>query len=446
MKAEEWRMNYEMVKTILLSILVGLSLLLTYGLWSYQPDFDQYKTEMEYVNEANLGGELASKKSIIKPNQVIFHINNAYFGFDHPSNRRSLFQEMQEWEMENLSISEDETLSAEEKTVEVTFPEKLPMSIIDSIFTLDIPDDSLPTWSFKRVIFTLDEENSNVQANFLSVDRRKQAMFTIEDSKAFETLSKQMRERTDLIEYTLFDEVSSQIFLPADTIDMRKETLTIERIEPSILVDALFRDPSLVSPNVNEAYFTDGQRGMRIYHNENSMEYINPMQSNYDRMDIDRLLDESIEDINDHQGWTEDYYLDAIDPAINQVVYRMHYDEYPIFHHGHLSKIEQQWRDNELHIYRRPLLSLTNSFGGGHVKLPSGHEIIEYLSSTSSYDLEKIEDIQIGYYLSYADDEAYSIHLEPVWSMNYNGSWQVIRSTDAYFDEGGEQTNAMETN
>lgn len=430
-------MTFETFKSFLLIILVCLSILLTFGLWSYQPDFDQYNTSLKYVNEVDLGGDVESKKTIIQPKSMIFHIDQNYFGFKHPDDRQALFQDIQQWGLTDLTIEEDLKPPSNNRMIEIIFPEKLPMPIIKSLFTLDDTDQFLPTWSFQRLLFTFDTDLSLVYVHFLSVDGRQQAIFSVSDPNAFSKLWAYVSKRTGLVKYLPFEQSPSRIFLPEDQVDIRKRTLAVDRIEPSLLVDALFKDPSLVSPNVGEAFFTDGQRGMRIHQNGNSIEYINPIQSNYERIDIVSLLDQSIMNINDHKGWTENYHLESINSSINQIIYRMHYDGYPIFHQGDLSIIEQQWRNQDLHKYRRPLLRLNNSFGGNVVKLPSGREVIYYIENSSSYDLDKISDIQIGFYLTYADDEPYSINLEPAWYIKYNGSWQMIRMTETDINEGG---------
>ncbi|HLR75777.1 MAG TPA: two-component system activity regulator YycH [Virgibacillus sp.] len=430
-------MTFETFKTLILILLVGLSLLLTISLWSYQPDHDRHNTGLKYVNEVELGGDVASKRSLIKPNAIIFHMNTDYYGFKHPNDMNDLYTLMQDWTMSDPVLEEDESFPSHDHMVEVIFPENMPMEVVKNIFTLDDPEESLPTWSFQRLLFIFDTNDSTVKAHFLSVDGREQAIFSVNESNASEKLQTYVNKRTGLVKYLLFEQAPSRIFLPEDQVDIRQRTLAVERIEPSLLVDALFPNPALVSPNVGEAFFTDGQRGMNIQQDGNGIEYINPIQSNYEHMGVINLLDESIQDINEHKGWTEKYHLDSIIPSMNQIRYRMHYDSYPIFHQGDLSIIEQQWRNQDLYLYRRPLFRLTNSFGGSNIKLPSGREVIYYLENNSSYNIESVRDIRIGFYLTYADDEYYSVNLEPAWFMDYNGSWQIIRTAETDFNEGG---------
>lgn len=431
-------MTLETFKSFVLAILVGLSLILTYSLWTFQPNYDRYKSDLQYVSEVDLGGDIVTKKSIVKPYMMILHMNGEFFGFKQPGIGQSLFSDIQEYTLANFSMSsETEDLADESYLLEIIFPESLPLEVVKNLFVLEDADIKLPNWSFNTIFLAFAEDRNQIDVHFISTDEGERASFVIESTRAIMNLWSTISKEDNIERYFLVEDLSPQIYLPEDQPMVQTRTLAIERIAPSKLVDALFSNPALVSPNVGEAYFTDGQRGMRVLHEQKSIEYINPIQSSYEHMEKLELLDESISKINDHAGWTNDFYLDTIVSSLNQVIYRMHYDYYPIFHQSDLSIIDHQWRQNDVYKYKRPIFYLKSSFGGSYTALPSGHELIQYLQGHLEENIQNVRDIRIGYHLVYVESEPYSINLEPAWFMNYNGQWQIIRMIEPDFEERG---------
>lgn len=422
-------MNIETIKTIILTILVAISLILTFGLWNYQPNLDYLSnTRSEYVNEVDLGGTEETKNTIIEPTAIIFHKENHYFGFTDPRQRQSLFRNIQEWPLDDYTLSNVQGRPTNPYQVEVIFPTSLSMGLIENLFTL-INEDELPSWSFKRMFITFNQTHSTLQISFLSTDGQQQVNYTVKDSSIYNYLWSSIHNESDLHEFIIFNQGREPIYLPAESLEINSRSFTVRDIEPYLLVNALFNNPSNVSPNMNEAYFTDGQRGMRLLNDNRRMEFINPIHASDERMDPLVLLDRSLSSINEHKGWTNKFILVDMNTLNNQVRYRMFYNGYPIFSrvaNGELSIIEQQWLNQDLHLYRRPLFSLDNLLGGDTVTLPSGRKVIEYLEESEYYDPARVNNIQVGYRLTYLESSSYSISLDPTWFMNYSGEWMEI--------------------
>lgn len=428
-------MKFESVKTFILTILVGLSLLLTFGLWTYQPEHELLN-DTSYVNEVDIGGIEEAKKDIVEPSHIIFHKDQQYFGYEDPVNRQNLYKDMQSWQLYNLNINEADGAPQNKYQVELVFPDAIPLDMLYSLFTLD-EEEQLPSWSFQHVYITFDQSSTSMNIKLLSIDGRKEATAVIDNTDKYELLWSVMSEPEGLSEYTLFEPAGKPIYLPKNQVEMIRRSLGVRTIDPNMLVNALFSNPSLVSTNVGEAYYTDGQRGMRVLKEGRSMEFINPIQS-YEPENPSDLLDNSIININEHKGWTDEYKLEAIDRDKNSLCYRMRYDGYPVYNKGGLSTIEQSWRNQELHEYRRPLFSVNNSLGGDRVNLESGSKVIYYLENNAKYELDKISDVQVGYHLDYLDNATHSLTLEPAWYMKYNGHWQEIDMDDqVVIDKGG---------
>src|SRR5699024_3862299 len=168
--------------------------------------------------------------------------------------------------------------------------------------------------------------------------------------------------------------------------------------------------PSAVRRNVidDETIYTDGQRQMSVFYNRRLMKFVNPYQS-YEPMSPNDLLERSIKDINDHNGWTDTYHLQEIDLVNNQIQYQMYDKGYPVYNRRRLSTIKQEWHDQERIQSDRPLFSINDPLGGDEVELPSGSAIKNFLQKNPNYELDNVENIKIGYRLSFQDSAFYTL-------------------------------------
>lgn len=429
-------MKLETFKTIILTILVGISLLLTFSLWNYQPNYDPlYPTSSNYVNEVDAGGIEETKRSIIEPINIVFHYDGETYGFEKRGELQFLYKHIQEWMLNSYELTSSDSIPTNSNQVEVIFPNPMPMEMIKSLFTLK-DNDSLPTWSFQRILITFNESYSSLNVYFLSIDGREQVKYVVNNATVYTHIASIAQNQQGLVEYSELELNDSSIYIPKNEVDMRSRSLAVETISPTLFVDALFTNPSLVSPNVGEAYFTDGQRGMDIMQNGLFMQFINPIHSNTREKDPIDLIEKSLLKINEHKGWTDEYRLENIDLNQNAIRYQLHYEGYPVYNSSGLAMIEQQWRNQELHKYSRPLFNLNNVLGGRMVTLQSGQEVIDYIVEESDYDLSQIKDIRAGYKLEHIEGASYSVIVEPAWLINYRGVWRELKMND--FNEGGE--------
>lgn len=432
-------MKFETFKSLVLTGLVGLSLLLTFSLWSYQPDYPtSQNTDPAYLPEIDAGGEVETKRGIIVPKRAVFHIEDHFYGFGHPSQLMDLYKEVQHWSLTEYVVREDETIELEEPYIELIYPEAFPIGMSKNLFTL-ADDIEMSNWSFERVFISMEEEHEAVLIYFPSADGRHHIRFTVYDEDASATINGLLEDQENLVEYNVYNEEYNPLYLPMEPMELRHRTIAVGEIKPVIFVDALFRNPSIVvTPNFGESYFIDGQRDMRVTEDGHRLEFTNPLQNTSDRMSIVEIIEEGLAEINDHKGWTGDFRIMTIDKSINRIVYQMHYEGYPVYHDRGLTLIEQQWRNQQLYKYNRPLFRLVSPFSGGLKELPSGNEVIYFLENIGNYEVEKVSDVQIGYSVSTIDEESHSISLEPAWFMLYNDKWQQIRMEELEsYNEGG---------
>jgi len=429
-------MSYETLKSFILFILVALSFFLSFLLWSYQPKYEDFY-DTSYVSEVDIGGEEKKKNDLISPLKAIFHHDHHFLSYESTSEMKSFFKEITEWTLYDIKETDYSGRPEEEESfVELIFPTNIPARLIPTMFTLH-EEIYAPDWSFERMFLTFDEEHHSLIATFVSIDERKEVKATIEKSEAYEYVLS-LLESADFVRYIEFGEKERPIYLPLEETNMTRKTLVASTVNPDLFIDALFTNPSLVKSNIREAYFTDGQRGMRVLQDGLRIEYINPLQTKSDILDYEDLFDRSVKHLNEHRGWTDEYLLDDMKGPTNYIRYRLYYDDLPVFNYAELTTIEQKWNEQDLYEYSRPLIYIENLLSTQEVQLISGEELIDLLEQKKDLQLEQIKNIQAGYLLTYLED-GHSLTLDPHWFMLYQGEWIPIQSDLDHVDFSNEE-------
>ncbi|MEI3600034.1 MULTISPECIES: YycH family regulatory protein [unclassified Oceanobacillus] len=442
-------MKFETVKTFILIVLIGISILLSYTLWSYQPNSNQ-TISSEFVNsEIDAGGSNdETKRSLIKPVDIIFHTDAGYFGFQDSKSKDQMFHQMQDWVISNYEVldSEEATERSPEK-IELIFADEIPMKVLGTLFNFGSDDIIFPNWSMKRIYISFIHDSKSLQLEFSSDTSDQRAVALINDAEIYDQLwrNTETLDKETYQEYLVINEQTNPVYIPAGKIKMDSYSITPTQIQPALFVNILFTNPAVVretnSQTIGEAYFTDN-RQMSVYQNGKRMEYISHISPSTDEPDrviseLD-LLDRSINNINNHSGWTyasrlnQDYRLDDVNLNNNQVTYQMYYKSYPVFNIHKLATIQQRWGNYQngmqLIEYDRPLYLFDSEFKLRENELPSGENIIDLLESDVDVTMENIEDVKIGYELKYQQDEQDSEYFEmvPAWYKKENNSWQKI--------------------
>ncbi len=428
-------MNFETVKSYILVILIGISVLLSLALWTYQPSYEQFQ-DPDYVSEVNVGGKEKEKKELINPSSLIFHDNKRVLGFSNLADQVELYESMNTWVMYDVEEREAIGKPKQRRFMEIIYPTAFPAKVITDIFTFN-EEIEPPNWSFNKIYVTFNEEDLLLDITFVSSDEKKEITARIDKREKYDLLFDYVVNHSNLIDYTSFNTEEKTFYIPQEEINTSSKTLVISKIQPEKLVNALFRNPSQVTSNIAEAYYTDGQRGMSVSTDENKIEFINPVQTSSENLLAIDLLEHSIANVNEHKGWTNDYTVEYIDTAQSKVRFRLMYNGLPVFENNNLTILEQRWRDKDLYEYNRSLIRLTHEVDSTQKKIISGQNLIDYIEKEAVYELEKIDGLQMGYELKFLSSASDSMLLEPTWYVKYQGQWQPV-DTNKLTKEGGE--------
>src|SRR5690625_2925632 len=113
-------MNREAIKTFILIILVSTSFFLSYILWTYQPNFKELYNP-DYVPEVDISGKVRTKSDVIEPSDIVFKIEEQFFGFQRPVERRIFYKEFTSWVLYDIKVQESEGKVVDGNYVEMIF-------------------------------------------------------------------------------------------------------------------------------------------------------------------------------------------------------------------------------------------------------------------------------------------------------------------------------------
>lgn len=75
-------MNFERAKSIILIILVGTSIFLTWSIWTYEPEYDPFEQSSEFIK---IKSDVQIVSDVIKPVSILFHGNGQHFQTSNPA-------------------------------------------------------------------------------------------------------------------------------------------------------------------------------------------------------------------------------------------------------------------------------------------------------------------------------------------------------------------------
>ncbi len=440
-------MIIENIKTAVLFILVGTSLLLTLALWNYQPTYEELG-QPTYLEETRMDGDSRQLTELIHPRNIYFHNYSRHSQPPSPEDLSQLFHDTRTWSFTSIQpfvsevSEEDEEVDILPRSMEVRFPDELPLELIGNIFTINQGERTFWNQNFDRVYFQLSDDNNEiVHVTFTSGEHDSYVDGEIQSTSVYEYIENLMNreENIPLQAYQFNEEIT--LYLPSERVEIPSYTLLTDEIRDiQPLINNLFNNPSMVRRQVpsgqnEESYYTDGSRALttkRVLQNERAMQFDNPFSTDSPSMTRYEIIRRSIEFTNDHDGWTDEFYLDTIDDESNEIGYRMYYDGLPLFDIGNHTMIQQTWEDNRIRQFLRPLFVTSTNFQSEEQvrTVQSGDSVYAFFEAHQEQFSHDVQDMRVGYEVITRSDAENALFLEPEWHIKYNGQWQPF----SYFE------------
>lgn len=424
----------EHVKSALLLLLVGLSIILTFSIWTYTPSYDTIQ------KAPAVDISIAERKRIddvVKPYKMIFSFDKRLTGTTSSFEIERVLGVMKEWEIReftlvknNLSPVELNEFSRDENRYTLFYPTDIPFAVFDNI--LPFSNTNIPETGFDRMIVDWNYTQDEDLTIYFASSSTKQ-LYTAKANKVgnqqFENkILKSAIEFFDYAEIQRNEQLS--LFVSAEEVETIRYTYILEKIPPNRFRDALFDNPNKVRRSSIGSYndeYSDDTALMNVDLLDHTLRYSYPAAETAVPGIPSELVFDSLEFVNEHEGWTDDFRFVGLN-AINQKVdYQLFLIDYPVFSDMSSTMITTYWGNNHVFRYLRPYYTLDLSLPSETEVsiLPSGEQAVELLHHVKNLNISSVKELNVGYYLT-SDDEKSLLNLEPSWFYLSEGVWNRL--------------------
>lgn len=429
-------MKLEKLKTITLTVLVILSLVLTYFLWTFQPNYEQLHN-LETVEKVTLAEERPLNEVFV-PIQVFYHDNGAHKGLYKAKHFTPLYELLLEASFENFEThtlnNQLNNVTNDGKSIDFIYPDGLSMEVFHQL--LDFNQEKPALSNVERIVLFEKASGNRMKtfAWFISNDNNSYIEAEIKNQtfQGYADLYEQQKEHYLELEKLNVGSNRYPIFFPSEEIVANKYQAYPVPISEIDLTSALFPDPSLVRESYAEhdiRSYTDGNRELKLYLQSQYLTFINPTR----RGDRTNLNEESHvlqahHFVNSHGGFIEPFtFMSVTKRSENrtQVEFRMLFEGYPAFD-SRIAQLKVIWQQQEVYEYERSTETISESViytEPEQVTLLTADELLTSVKQSFFIDENEIEKVTLGYTVSTYDDY---IVFTPNWYIFYNGRWEVI--------------------
>ncbi|TSB47515.1 YycH family regulatory protein [Alkalicoccobacillus porphyridii] len=431
---------YERLKTWALIILVAISLLLTWRLWTYEPDIADQNSE---AVEFHPIGEEKSVRDVVRPNKVVKHqADETTIVLESESTFDQIYDRLLDAELYDINYSPRSDIST---GIEIVFPDTVPMNMFMNLFSnnQESEEENFPLVGVDRLLLY---EDTNGQAQLQVYSRTDDDAIQIGLSLSGSDVTRFLEEDNSVAALTVNDANEDQsiltqqnIYIPAEPVEVNRQSYSTERVSTNDINRLLFPDTDSVRryrQSNGELSYTDGSRIINLRDNENFMTYRNSSStdSNSPRTSIP---ESSFDYINSHAGWTNDYVLSWWRASSNDreyAVYRLYMNDLPIYNIKNSSDsmtLNVERNGSQTTNYIRPLLILDSSpINEVSIMLESGEDLITRLQEGENVNMNTLRDVRIGYEMTDDEDQLGLVTLEPAWFILADNGWEKVSFTE----------------
>lgn len=412
----------EPIKSLILTFLVLMSLVLTFMIWSYKPDYPF--TEDPKV-DGILMGDRKNMSSIIKPYRMLFSTEDGFSGTATAID--PIIEYFNQLKPKSFTFVNG-NLSAEKVNEMIRVPNRMTMFFQSDIplqtfqRVISVEETEFDEAVFNRLIMDWNTVNETQQAQIFFVSTNNETVYRmdieIEDIDEFNELFI-VQPKSYVEEYVeKLRENNLSLYLVNTPLDEIQYTYYTFELRSELLKNLLFEDTSIVEKTVEESeeVYTDSMSILTLNTQAKTMDYVDWGVESIAAISPYNLLLYTFDFINGHGGFTEDYRLASMNLQKHIVEYQLYLQGYPVFSSTTSTRISTTWGENRIHRYRRPYylldFNIDNEITGK--QLDSGVDIVQYIERHTELDLSKIDDIVVGYDLIQNPDSRL-FRLEPSW-------------------------------
>ncbi|MDQ0209109.1 YycH family regulatory protein [Alkalicoccobacillus murimartini] len=438
---------YDRMKTWLLVVLVILSLILTWKLWTYQPEIADQESEAVELNPI---GEEKSIQDVIQPSKIVKHqFGETYMVLESDPLFKQIYDSLLQSDLQDMTAFAPIDV---ETGIEIIFPDRLPISMFTSLFSQNQEQDNLPLEGVDRVLIYEDSNGDGVKLQVYS--STENSSFEIGMNFSSNELEEFLAEDNAVPAMTVNEPDTTEfildqqnIYVPTNSTEYMRGQYPTERVQANDFTQALFPDPDSVRSyrqSNGELTYTDGTRILNLRDNENFMTYRNSSSSSTSESSstqTNSIPQSSYDYINGHYGWTNDYILSWWRETDDRelAVYRLYMNNLPVLNFKNNKDsmaLSVEKTGTQTTRYDRPLLTLDSTpIDEMSMELQSGTDLVERLKTAKRLDFDQVRDVRVGYEMTDEDNQRGLVTLEPAWFVLAQNGWQRVPFTEGDTNE-----------
>ncbi|OEH86517.1 hypothetical protein BHU72_12965 [Desulfuribacillus stibiiarsenatis] len=391
----------ERMKTVILTTLVITSLMLSAILSYVSPEYSPlvYTEEPSknqdfnyvYVDETLIPREIRAfsgqEKNTIYPMSQDFN---------------EIYQSIQKLTVTNIETTTVVDLTKHGKRVQLSFYKAVPYELLSHLLDIEVSDIRKIEGNIVRATLYIDAKTDQLKC-LLEGDRNYLASIHGNKGQLNEVI--QQIINITKVEMLPLVEIELLSIQPREYSNLLFEDLTQVR-------QILEKDKSII--------YTDGNRGLRVNIDSNTMEYTDPSaEDDFQQLSTKDMLLESVYFLNEYQSWAGEYIIaniDAISKSRNEysLVFQQLYYGLPIISPNilPLSELQFKMQNNRVNRFLRSTKYLGAEMDSKMVSiLPS-----EYMAAIINRQFSRPED-KWDYFLAYYPEQitAQKVQMRPVW-------------------------------
>ncbi|MBC1500914.1 transcriptional regulator [Listeria weihenstephanensis] len=426
------------IRGVILTILVVISVFLSYSLWKVQPDYEVIDNET--VKKEQIA-KMRQPEQVFRPTMVYYHQNDVNYMSQNLDLVSALvkagttFDFSELVRMDKLSAGY-QAMMHQDNSMELVFPNAVPLSIYSQVFRLK--GDNFDLNSFNRITFNLNKSENGLFSVYFGNDSNEQMyQGSIQQDQVDELKEILTKQKKDLVVADQLYKNKQYLFLSDRPVKLKQQQYVIEAIDIGLFKNALFGDGSKVKGQDNS--YTNGSSSMTVNPDDKVLTYVDPAQERRDTSQLSSAMkseqiQSSFSFINDHWGWTGDYYYSGYSADTSTTAFSLFVQGLPVFNDDGMSEILVAEGTESVYKYRRPFFKLGAQISteSKEVTLPSSDSVYNELIKTVNPD--DIQMIVPGYVMGYEqNNKSYNrvVELTPAWFYKYNGTWTPVKGGDA---------------
>jgi len=171
--------------------------------------------------------------------------------------------------------------------------------------------------------------------------------------------------------------------------------------------------------------YTDGKRGLQIYHDREWISYSDPIAPAETATDRPNRLLAAVQFVNQHGGWNGNFRIERYATLSNEeYIFRQYFGQYPIvdLHQQPFGLIRVVMNNDIVNLYERSKILLESGIAREEARLVGGEQLLDIVLGHDR--LVVMQDIYPAYRPMLHEDY---IELVPVWVVKYtNGTKEYL--------------------